>query len=1034
MKKKIYHRSALIIILTGLINAALAQKKTFSLEDILRLPTVGEVAVSPKGDWIAYTLSELDFEHNTTNVNISLVSTTAQNPVTRRLTNGIAQNTNPQWSPDGSALAFLSNRNEVPSKQVYLLSLAGGEAQQLTDIKSGVSLFRWSPDGTKIAFLCKDAPDSVWIKKHNEKDDAIVAGQNFQMTHLWIVEIATKTIRRVTSGAFTILDFSWAPDGKAIAYSAQPKPTHPPDYYESDLYIVDLSSGVSKKILAQPGKEISPLWAPDGKWIACISNGGVYDWIGNEYALLVNPLTGEKRNLTQNFDEVTRLASWSADGKALYFSAAQGILSKLFFVSIADQRIQSVTTGNDYCSAFSFTQDTRQMAFLKQNAQTPPEIYLSELRDFKPRKMTSIYANLQEFDVAATEVIQWTSKDEKYQIEGLLTKPHGFIAGKKYPLLVVAHGGPPSVFSNTFILRRLTYPAQLFSQGGFLMLYPNVRGSGGYGEQFRKANVNAWGGGDFEDLIAGVDYCIAKGWADPERLGIMGWSYGGYLTAMTIAKTNRFKAASVGAGITNVASYYGTVDIPDFVEAYFGAPPWQKSELYRERSAVLNADRIVTPALIQHGDQDDRVPLSQSQELYTALKKNGVPTEFIIYPREWHILSEPKHQRDALLRNYKWFRRWLADSAATETIAPGVMRRFMAKAQGPWRINVLEIDLKQAGLEIESARAMDHFLGRETTRSIAARHNDSLRQVIAALNADFFDLKTGEIENNQIIAGEFVKGVKITGSPHDTFDNIHSQFALSFDGRPFIERFAFNGKVIWRDGSVSDLSGVNTVPDSNALVIFNHYYGTAAPRDSLRFGVTEIELAQLTEMQDTLIYRVQKKFPQSGGAAIPRTGLILAGYHDAQKLLARKLAIGDTIKMILGLSPSRDRIKTLAGGWPRIVVDGKNSAAGADSSEGTFPRFSANRHPRSGVGFSADSTKLYLLAVDGRQEASAGMSLVEFADLMISLGIYQGLNLDGGGSTTLVINGKIVNSPSDRSGERAVGNCLLLLLRGSPKR
>lgn len=605
--------------------------------------------------------------------------------------------------------------------------------------------------------------------------------------------------------------------------------------------------------------------SPNGKWLACISNGGVYDWIGNEYVLIVNPLTGERKNLTQNFDDVTRLAGWSADGKTLYFSAAQGILSKLFSVAVADHRIQPITAGNDYCSAFSFTQDTRQMAFLKQNAQTPPEIYLSELRDFKPRKITSIYANLQEFDVAATAVIQWASKDGKHQIEGLLTKPLGFTAGKKYPLLVVAHGGPPSVFSNTFILRRLTYPALLFSQAGFLMLYPNVRGSGGYGEKFRKANVNDWGGGDFTDLMAGVDYCIAKGWADPERLGIMGWSYGGYLTAMTIAKTNRFKAASVGAGITNVASYYGTVDIPDFVEAYFGAPPWKKSELYRERSAVLNADRILTPTLIQHGDQDDRVPLSQSQELYIALKKNSVPTEFVIYPREWHILSEPKHQRDALLRNYKWFRRWLADSAATETIAPGVTRRFMAKPQGPWRINLLEINLQQAGPEIESARAMDHFLGRETTRSIAARHNDSLRQVIAALNADFFDLKTGEIENNQIIAGEFVKGVKITGSPHDTFDNIHSQFALSFDGRPFIERFAFAGKIIWRDGSISDLSSINTVPDSNALVIFNHYYGAASPRDSLQWGVAEIELAELTEKQDTLIYRVQKKIAAKRG-------------------------------------------------------------------------------------------------------------------------------------------------------------------------
>jgi Phosphodiester glycosidase len=382
----------------------------------------------------------------------------------------------------------------------------------------------------------------------------------------------------------------------------------------------------------------------------------------------------------------------------------------------------------------------------------------------------------------------------------------------------------------------------------------------------------------------------------------------------------------------------------------------------------------------------------------------------------------------------KWFKRWLSDSTATETIAPGVTRRFIVKAAGPWRINVLEIDLRQPGLEIASARAYDRFLGREKTSSMAARHSDSLNQVIAALNADFFNLKTGEIENNHIIAGEFVKGVKITGSPFDTFDNIHSQFAMSFDGRPFIERFAFNGKIIWRDGSMSDLSSVNAVPDSNALVIFNHYYGTSSPRDSLQWGVTEIELAKLTEKQDTLIYRAQKNLLQSSGTVIPRNGLILAGYHDAQKLLAHKLTVGDTVKMILGLSPSRRRIKTLVGGWPRIVVNGRNTAARVDSIEGTFPRFSVNRHPRSGVGFSADSTKLYFVTVDGRQETDAGMSLVEFADLMISLGIHQGLNMDGGGSTTLVVNGKVVNSPSDKTGERAVGNCLLLLLRGSSKR
>ena len=637
----------------------LLAKSVFTVDDILKLPTAGDLSISPQGDWIAYTLSAVDFEHNTTNVNITLTSTDARNPTTIQLTRGTSQNTHPQWSPSANVIAFLSNQNDLQTKQIYVTDRITNETVKLTECASGVSLFRFSPDGTQIAFLTKDSTDHDLLNTQNQHKDVIVLDHHLQMVHLWTVDISTKAPHRLTHGGFTVLDFSWSPDGSSLAYAAQPKPTHPPDYYEADLFVIDVKSGTSRRILSEPGKDISPLWSPDGRWIACVSNGGTFDWIGNEYILIVDPKTGESKNLTQHFDEIARIVAWSSDSKSLYFSAWQGIAAKLFVVSIENGNIHTITPDPDYYSSFSLTKDMRRIAMIKQNVKTPPEIYISPVRSFKPQRLTSIYTNLQNFKIASTEMISWKSTDGKYVIEGLLTKPLGFSSNKTYPFLVIAHGGPPSVFSNTFVLSRLTYPVQLFAQEGFLILHPNVRGSGGYGEKFRKANVSDWGGGDFEDLMAGVDYCITQGWADPDRLGIMGWSYGGYLTSITISKTQRFKAASVGAGITNPASYYGTCDIPDFVEAYFEAPPWKKPELYLERSAVFNAHRIVTPTLIQHGDRDDRVPISQSQELYVALKKVGVLTEFVIYPREWHILKDPKHQRDALIRNLRWFTKWV---------------------------------------------------------------------------------------------------------------------------------------------------------------------------------------------------------------------------------------------------------------------------------------------------------------------------------------------------------------------------------------
>ncbi len=361
---------------------------------------------------------------------------------------------------------------------------------------------------------------------------------------------------------------------------------------------------------------------------------------------------------------------------------------------------------------------------------------------------------------------------------------------------------------------------------------------------------------------------------------------------------------------------------------------------------------------------------------------------------------------------------------STTVVRPGVIHERILDPRGPWTINIVSIDLAQPDLTIGSARALDRFLGREQTSSMARRHNDSDRTVVAAMNSDFFSLKTGENENNDMIDGEFVKGTKMTGSPFDTFDNIHSQFALTKDKKPLIDRFEFFGTVVWRNGSIDDLFGVNDCPRANTVVLFNHYYGVT-PTDTLKMSIRELTLSEPSVRLDTLL-RYSLRNRRSWRHVDRQDFSVLAAYNLKNAPAFVNAKAGDPVKIYLGLRPSRGPIETLVGGWPRIVLNGNNIASGADSAEGTFPRFSATRHPRSGVGFSRDSSKVFFVTVDGRRESGVGMSLVEFGDLMASHGIYQGLNLDGGGSTTMVINGSVVNSPSDATGERAVGNCLLV--------
>jgi hypothetical protein len=370
------------------------------------------------------------------------------------------------------------------------------------------------------------------------------------------------------------------------------------------------------------------------------------------------------------------------------------------------------------------------------------------------------------------------------------------------------------------------------------------------------------------------------------------------------------------------------------------------------------------------------------------------------------------------------------DSTNTEQLFSGVIHRRLVANQGPFTINVVEVDLHRKDVAVTAMRALDSLRGREPTSGMVVRRTSAGTPVIAAVNADFFDLETGENENNQVIDGVVLKGVPVTDSRFDSLHTVHSQFGMTCDGHPLIDRFVFSGVVLTPPPAraVLPLDAVNSRPRRDATVLYTAVYGVT-PADSGGSLTVEVPLRIVGQLGDTILLQSTGTAKTGGGTAMHSSDAVLAGTGASAEVirrLAASLGAATQLRVVASFTPRRGRICTLVGGWPRLVVDGQGIADSVDHIEGTFPRFSTTRHPRTGVGFSRDSSTLYLVTVDGRSESSSGMSLAEFASLMQALGVAQGLNLDGGGSTTLVLRGHVVNHPSDSTGERKVGNALLV--------
>jgi dipeptidyl aminopeptidase/acylaminoacyl peptidase len=642
-------------------------------EEMLRVKHVGSVQIAPDGKRAAFVVIEADTAGDRSEFR-SQVQVADDDGKTIPLTRGDESAEGPQWSPDGQRIAFL--RKVSGKRQVWVIRVRGGEAEPLTNAEGGVTVFRWSPDGSSVAYTAIDPTPKDRQELVKTKNDARVVEAWQLRNHLYLVGSMAarqpRDARALTKGEFSIPgdaspQFDWSPDGKSIAFAHTPTASAD-DWTRSDISIVDVASGAIRPLACTKRSEGSPFFSPDGKIVAYTASDDPPTWAFDSSVYVGPAGGGEPRKLAETFDHRPELLGWSADGSALLYCENRGTTTRLFVLPL-DGQPRAIGPEDGVVFEASLNASRTTLGFTFQTAEKPVEAYLYRPDHAETIQLSRTHDGLPARPLGRTEVIRWQSSDGK-PIEGLLTYPVGYERPKRCPLLLIIHGGPAGVFTRTFIGSPVsstsgtrhatsTYPIAAFAAKGFAVLRCNVRGSSGYGKEFRHANVNDWGGGDFKDLMAGVDEVVSRGIADPDRLGVMGWSYGGYMTTWVIGHTGRFKAASIGAAVTDLISFAGTSDIHSFLPSYFGGEPWDRAVKYREHSPIAHIKEVKTPTLIQHGEDDERVPIGQGYELYDALKRRTCPVEMVVYPRAHHAIQEPKLLLDAMKRNLEWFEKHL---------------------------------------------------------------------------------------------------------------------------------------------------------------------------------------------------------------------------------------------------------------------------------------------------------------------------------------------------------------------------------------
>src|SRR6266513_738527 len=677
--------ASVILFLRAIPTPALAQEsrprtpRAITIDDFFQIRDVSQPEISPDGQWIAYAVRTRMLKEDKNEQRLRMISTHGGDAIAMTA-EGVSSG-NPSWSPDGKYLSFLSAR-DGGKPQVWLLDRRGGEAVRLTDTVQGVDDFEWSPDSTRLVLILRDPkPEDIEAARNREKPVPATPPKpktppplvidRLQFTrdtvgyldrrriHLYVFDVASKKSTQVTSGDFDDSEPAWSPDGKLLAFASNRSTPDPDATYNSDIWVVAANNTDKGTHLTQittnPGPDRSPAWSPDGKWIAFISEIDIKAVIYATHHLAIAPSSGgEAKILTLAFDRSIRRPRFSADGRSVYFIADDDGTENLCRIGVTGGEVTRPIGGRLVVASYSLSKDGAIAAQIS-TLDRPDEIFLSNEKDLTPLTKTN-NALFSQLRLAQVDYVHFKSKDGT-SVAGYLYKPVDYAPGKKVPTLLNPHGGPVGQYSASFY-----HLAQLYAANGYAVLLPNPRGSSGYGQKFCEAIFADWGNKDFQDDMAMVDYALAQGIADPERLGVGGWSYGGISTNFIITQTTLFKAAISGASEVLYVANYGHDHYQKLWELELGLP-WENRALYEKISPFNKVTSITTPTLIMGGEIDWNVPIINSEQLYQALKRLGRTTELVVYPGEYHGFTTPSHIKDRLERYLAWYAHFVKGDA-----------------------------------------------------------------------------------------------------------------------------------------------------------------------------------------------------------------------------------------------------------------------------------------------------------------------------------------------------------------------------------